>query len=169
MDNLHPTEASDDGALLITISTLARRFARRLLPPDAAEDLAHDIVLECLAGARGAAGSIDISLLQGFVRTIVLLRYIEALHRRRHRLSTDRHYTRELADTPHVWMSPELMIEDDEGILLLGVSGAAVNWRVIAAHQRFRTERLEYELATKSRPGNPSSADDASKTKVAHR
>lgn len=194
MDTFHPPEASDEGALLIEISTLARRFARRRLPREDADDLAQDIVLECLVNVRAGKGGINVSLLPGFVRHMVRLRTIDARRRRCRRSSTDRYYARVLPDVPHVWMSPEMAIEveelenfhartlaslsctcrraytmvrEDEAsyravAAQLGVSRAAVNWHVAAAHRRFRAELVQQEIAIYSRSSKQASRRDAS-------
>jgi RNA polymerase sigma factor (sigma-70 family) len=114
MDNLQHTEASDEGALLIEVFTIARQFARRRFPNDVAEDVAQDIVLECLVTVRAGKCGIKVSLLPGFVRHLVRLRSCDVLRRNHRRANTDEYYARALADTQHVWMSPEMTIDVEE-------------------------------------------------------
>ena len=54
MDQHSPIAPSREDAFLVEVSTLARQSARRLLilGEDEVEDIAQDIVLECLIGFR---------------------------------------------------------------------------------------------------------------------
>lgn len=114
MSIVSPTEATNEEALLIALSTLARRFAGRILPRDAAEDLAQDVVLECLIKLRSGRWRIDGLLVAGLARRMVQSRSIDALRRVQRRSSRNAEHARELAESARVWMSPDLAIEEEE-------------------------------------------------------
>lgn len=75
-----PTCGETHERLLITIAALARTRARALLSPDQADDIAQDVVLECLLKLREGS-VIDQRSLGGLVRQMVRRR-VSDLHRR---------------------------------------------------------------------------------------
>ena len=114
MDTPSLTEASREAAYFGEVSTLARRYARRLLVLDDADDFAHDIVFECLASLRSGKMPIITTGLAGFVRTMVLRRLINASRANQRRECREAEYARELTEHTHVWMSPDLAVEEGE-------------------------------------------------------
>ena len=114
----HPSHAalSREDAFLIQVSTLARQCARRLLilEEDEVEDIAQDIVLQCLASFRSGKGVVITSGIACFVRTMVLRQVIDAFRASMRRENRSAEYARELTERTHVWMSPELGVEEAE-------------------------------------------------------
>lgn len=111
------TELSPDDAFLIEVSTHARRYARRfslLGDSQDADDIAQDVVCECLIALRNGKGVVIATNIASFVRTMVLRRLVDALRADTRRHARDEEYMHDLADQPHVWMSPEMALEAEE-------------------------------------------------------
>jgi RNA polymerase sigma factor (sigma-70 family) len=114
MDTPSNTKLSREASFLRQVAALAKRFARRLLVLEGADDLAQDIVLECLANLRAGTLQIPNRGIAPYVRTMVLRRLLNEYRRTLRRISRDAEYERELADFPRVWMSPEVCAEEGE-------------------------------------------------------
>ena len=81
---------------------------------DEVEDIAQDIVLQCLASLRSGKGVVITSGIACFVRTMVLRQVIDAFRASMRRENRSAEYARELTERTHVWMSPELGVEEAE-------------------------------------------------------
>jgi RNA polymerase sigma-70 factor (ECF subfamily) len=114
MDTPSHTELSREASLLRQVAALAKRFARRLLVLEGADDLAQDIVLECLTNLRAGTLQIPSRGLAPYVRTMVLRRLLNEYRRNLRHMARDAEYERELAEFPRVWMSPEVCAEEGE-------------------------------------------------------
>ena len=77
--------ADSEADLLVEVSTLARRTARRIVGSDAARDIAQDIVLELLVRIREGSESIDLARLPGLVCEMARCRAKDQLRRERRR------------------------------------------------------------------------------------
>jgi RNA polymerase sigma factor (sigma-70 family) len=109
----HPTCEETHERLLITIAALARKRARALLSTDMADDVAQDVVLECLLKVR-EGDSIDEKLLGGLVRQMVRRR-VSDLYRGALRSGerNARHVRAQMAEV-HAWMHPDLALEEGQ-------------------------------------------------------
>jgi RNA polymerase sigma-70 factor (ECF subfamily) len=113
MDTVSPHDASTEASLLTQVSTLARQFARQLISASAADDLAQDVVVECLTRMRAGRWRVDVSL-SAFVHALVRRRRADFLRQRQRRTSREAEHVRELTESTHAWMSPELTLEAQE-------------------------------------------------------
>lgn len=113
MDLVLPPDASSETHLIVEISAFAHRYARALMSAAAAEDLAQDVVLECLIRIRDGRWRIKHSL-AAFVRAMVRRRRADTLRLRERRAAREAQHANECADGVHAWMSPELVLESEE-------------------------------------------------------
>lgn len=113
MEAVAPHDASDEARLLTDISHLAHRFARRLAGPEAAEDLAQDVVLDCLVRIRSGRWHVQRSL-EAFISAAVWRNHADALRRSGHRRARDAQHLQERAESRSSWMDPALALEERE-------------------------------------------------------
>ena len=99
--------------LVVEIASLARRFAIDIVKKDATEDIAQDVVLQCLMKIRAGRWRIDPADLADFVRRVVRRRAVDLWRRSQARKQRDAEYALETQDSP-TWMSPELAYEERE-------------------------------------------------------
>lgn len=99
--------------LLLEIAALARRRAREVLEPDVADDVAQDVVLECLVKVREGAWCHPASL-AGLVRQMVLRRTVDVYRRARRRAERSAVHLSESKAGPPSWMQPDLALEELE-------------------------------------------------------
>lgn len=119
MDTVLLLDESTEAALLTSISNRARRIAHAMVRADTAdaadaEDLAQDVVLECLVRLRSGKLWTRPASLAAFVRRRVRSRAIDLLRRKKHRAARNAEHARELMESVHAWMSPELALETRE-------------------------------------------------------
>ena len=105
------TEESAQDALLTTISTLAWQYADKKHGAARAEDLAQDIVLECLTMMREGRWRIE-GTLDAFVCSMLEKRRIDQLRQRRAQRQHHREHGRILVESRHAWMRPDLALEE---------------------------------------------------------
>ena len=99
--------------LLLEIHALARRRARKVLEPDVADDVAQDVVLECLVKMRDGAWCRPVSL-AGLVRQMVLRRTVDVYRRDRRRAERSAVHLSQSKASPPSWMQPDLALEELE-------------------------------------------------------
>ena len=114
MDNSLPRRIPPQERLLIRIADLAWREAFHRGGPEFAEDLAQDVVLECLVKVRTRRGRLTGRTLKGFVRQVVRRRWLDSLRLARRRATREEEHAREATGGPRLWMSPELKLVDAE-------------------------------------------------------
>lgn len=107
-------EVPNEEAILAEVLKRARRCARRSLSREDAEDLAQDIVLECLVNIRNGRQLSITEGLNSFVRTMVRRRLFDAYRANESRDDRDAEFMRELEERPRAWMSPEMALEEAE-------------------------------------------------------
>jgi RNA polymerase sigma factor (sigma-70 family) len=113
MDTVPSPDESTEEQVLTEISTIARRYARRIADPDGADDLAQEVMLHCLLRMRTGRWRIDVSL-RAFVRAMVRKRRDMSYRLNQRRARRDAEHARERAESIHVWMSPDLIIQQRE-------------------------------------------------------
>lgn len=116
-----PTEARPRirKRLLARIARYARRYAKCLAiiadieEEGVVDDIAHDIALQCLIQMR-AGQWVGPTSLGAYVRTAVRKRIVDHLRRGYHREDREAEHLRELTESTHAWMEPELVMEERE-------------------------------------------------------
>jgi RNA polymerase sigma factor (sigma-70 family) len=108
-----PIDASTEARILTEVFTLARRHAGKLMSGAAADDLAQDVVLECLTRMRAGKWRVPRSL-AALVRKMAKRRRADVRLHRKRRASRQGEYARELAERTHAWMSPDVALHDRE-------------------------------------------------------
>lgn len=142
--------AHSEADLLVEVSTLARRTARRIVGSDAAEDIAQDIVLELLVRIREGPESIDLARLPGLVCEMARCRAKDQLRRDRRREKPNGDFMKELTDSTHSWMHPDAAVDEAELAAFRESSLAKLPERCRAAYLLVREEGLSYaETATR--------------------
>jgi RNA polymerase sigma factor (sigma-70 family) len=107
------TDASTEARILTEVFTLARRHAGKLMSGAAADDLAQDVVLECLTRMRGGKWRVPRSL-AALVRSMAKRRRADLRLQHKRRASRQGEYAGELAESTHAWMSPDLALRERE-------------------------------------------------------
>jgi RNA polymerase sigma factor (sigma-70 family) len=107
------TDVSTDARLLKEIIRRAGRHAEKLMSADAAEDIAQDVVLECLTRMREGKWRIRRSL-PALVRKMVRRRLTDHLRGQESRVTHEEEHVRERTESIHAWMSPELALQERE-------------------------------------------------------
>jgi hypothetical protein len=108
-----PSVLDQEEALLLQIAALARRRAREVVEPDVADDIAQDVVLECLVKMRAGGWCNPLSL-AGLIRQMVLRRTVDVYRRDRRRAERSAVHLSESTGTPPSWMQPDLALEEVE-------------------------------------------------------
>jgi RNA polymerase sigma factor (sigma-70 family) len=81
---------------------------------DAAEDIAQEIVLDCLIRIREGRWCARTTVLRSYVRNAVYLKTLDYLRRTIRRTDRNAEHVREWCESTHAWMSPDLASEDRE-------------------------------------------------------
>ena len=139
-----PPDAAAESVLLLEVSTLAHRFARRLVGADAADDIAQDVVLDCLIRIRTGRWHLRRSL-AAFVSAAVWRNHADLLRRSGHRGARDAQHLRDREEASSAWMDPELALD---ARVLDELSARAVSSLPRACRQVYamvREERATYE------------------------
>ncbi len=100
-----PTD--DQSTLLVEISRIAHLRARELTHRQDADDVAQDVVLECLLQLESGKLGIHDVMLEAFVGRLVATRAIDMSRRTRRRGKREETQAVELNRRTHSWMSPE--------------------------------------------------------------
>lgn len=114
MDNSLPRRIPPQERLLIRIADLAWQHASHLGGADFADDLAQDVVLECLVKVRTRSGRLTARTLNAFVRQVVRRRWLDSLRLAHRRATREQEHSRETTNGTRLWMSPELTLVDAE-------------------------------------------------------
>jgi RNA polymerase sigma factor (sigma-70 family) len=113
MHHAFATDASTDPRLLKDIIRRARRHATKLVSADAADDIAQDVVLDCLTRMRDGQWRTRQSL-PALVRKMVQRRLTDHRRGQESRLAHEAEHVRERTESIHAWMSPELALQERE-------------------------------------------------------
>jgi RNA polymerase sigma factor (sigma-70 family) len=106
--------------LLSQIAALARDFSIFLSIAAGyddeviAEDIAHDVVLDCVLRIRAGEWAVPSRSLAAYVRNAVRRRMLDCLRRDYHRLEREEDYVREVCAGTQAWMAPDLANQDRE-------------------------------------------------------
>ncbi len=103
-----------DTAVLVDIGERARRHAARIVDRDTAEDIAQDLVIDCLERMRAGTWSVRPDGIDAYVGCVVRRRTIDGLRRAQSRAEREAEHARELTEGVHAWMEPELALEARE-------------------------------------------------------
>lgn len=144
MDPASPAACSE-AQLLMDVATLARRFAGKYMCTHDAEDLAQDVVLECLIRMRAGKWKPIISL-GAFVRAMVWRRRTDSLRQRERRTSRDAEHARALTESVHTWMSPEHALEERELLSFHEQTLTSLPRSCRRAYVMVREEEAPYQL-----------------------
>jgi RNA polymerase sigma factor (sigma-70 family) len=139
------TEAAQN-ELLMEIAQLAQRFARELVARDLADDVAQDVVLECLVKLREHSWTADTSSIPGLIRSMVRRRSIDCLRRTQRREGRDPEHAGDLLDGVRPWMSPEAASDERELTDLYEETLASLPGKCRRIYRMVREERITYEL-----------------------
>lgn len=102
---------------LVRIAAYARRFATCLAiiadieEEGVVDDIAQDLVLECLMRVRSGEWGDGPRSVKAFVRTAVRKRVVDYLRRGYHREERDAEHLREISEGTHAWMAPDLVMD----------------------------------------------------------
>jgi RNA polymerase sigma factor (sigma-70 family) len=113
--------------LLGEIRRLARGIAGRIVRRrDLADDIAQDVVLDCLESLRDGTWHVPESTLEAYVVCLVKRRRADMRLRRRRGATRDRKHLRELESATHAWMEPDVQMEEQELAALYKATLAAL-------------------------------------------
>jgi RNA polymerase sigma factor (sigma-70 family) len=140
---LLPKTAQD--RLLIRIYEIARTFVPRAVRGADAEDVVHDVALDCLMKLRSDALQLDEDRFDQFVRRIIRRQSIDLLRRSISREDRDGFVATASSDPRHIWMSPALGLVDDfyEAFTQRTLARLPKDWK--RAFAMTQDERLRYE------------------------
>ena len=119
MDPVTLPDASEEARLLANISTLATRFARRLVATDAAEradeadDIAQSVVLNCLMLMRAGRWRVETTL-GAFVASITWREHAFSRRRSTNRSERDAQFLAERMAQHPAWMDAEASLGEGE-------------------------------------------------------
>jgi RNA polymerase sigma-70 factor (ECF subfamily) len=109
-----PPTARLEEELFTEVSEIARRIGAHVAKGENLDDLVHDVVLRCLIEHRKGRLTLDRERLPGLVKMLVLVHTAHGLRRTRRRAERDALHEQEMRDSDHVWMSPDLAIDELE-------------------------------------------------------
>jgi RNA polymerase sigma-70 factor, ECF subfamily len=144
-----PTRPAPDpvDALLVEISAIAHREAKRIVGSADAEDVAQDVVLECLIRLRRGAWAIHPSSLGALVKCMVQRQCLDRLRASGRRAEREAEHASGLADRTPAWMSADVALDEDE---MANVHDRALARVPRVARRVFvlvQVEQLSYERA----------------------
>jgi RNA polymerase sigma factor (sigma-70 family) len=113
-NSMEPKQQTEE-ELLGEIRTLARGIAGRIVRSrDRADDIAQDVVLDCLASLRDGTWHVTARTLEAHVACLVMRRRVDMRLRRRRAATRDWRHLRELEATTYTWMEPDHEVEAEE-------------------------------------------------------
>ena len=138
-----PSDPSEEARLLVKVTALANRFARRLLPPDDAEDMAQQVVLDCLMRLRTGRWYVHTTL-RALVRDMVRRKFMWGLRGASGRKARDAQHLDERTACPPMWMDPAVTLEMKEAEALRAQALAELPERCRAAFLLVRNEGVTH-------------------------
>lgn len=148
MHAVTPSDSSDDARLLTRVSSLAHRFARRLAGRDAADDLAQEVVLDCLVRLRSGRWCIDTTL-EALVASMTWRQHAYANRRTTHRRAREARYLAECGARTPAWMDPARVLDESEESMLRERALAELPARCRAAWLLVREEGVTYRSVSR--------------------
>jgi RNA polymerase sigma factor (sigma-70 family) len=145
MQHTHLLPEAAQDRLLIRIYEIAKTFVPRSVRGADAEDVVHDVALDCLTKLRSDELRLDEDRFDQFVRRIIRRQAIDLLRRSISREDRDGCVAMASSDPRHIWMSPALGLVDDfyEAFAQRTLARLPKDWnRAFAMTQE---ERLRYE------------------------
>jgi RNA polymerase sigma-70 factor (ECF subfamily) len=100
--------------LLTEMHRLARLFARRLVRPQDADDLAQDVVLTCLVSIREGRWNGHIARLPVIVAHLVRCRAVDRRRQSQRGAQRESDFGREVLEASRSWMAPDVSMEERE-------------------------------------------------------
>ena len=107
-------DAKAEADLLLEITAIARKKARRFVDAETARDIAQDVALECLVRLREGTPTLDLDRLPGLAAWMARTRAMDQRRRDKRRARPDEDYMRELTDSTHAWMEPDAAVHEEE-------------------------------------------------------
>jgi hypothetical protein len=107
MPRTTPAPAFAGDALVVEIHRQARVLAETHVRRDVADDIAQDVVLECLIMIRASRWTVRHADLTNVLCGVVRQRVVDWRRCRALGHERDAEYWRDLEDSEHAWMSPE--------------------------------------------------------------
>jgi DNA-directed RNA polymerase specialized sigma24 family protein len=114
MPRTRPAPAFTGDALVVDIHRQIRALAIERVPSDVADDIAQDVVLECLIKIRAGRWSVRHADLTHVLGGVVHEPVLDWLRCRELGDEGNLEHGRDLEDSGHAWMSPELECEERE-------------------------------------------------------
>ncbi len=114
MDIAATLDEKAEADLLVEITSIARKQARRFVDAETSRDIAQDVALECLIRIREGTHEIDLERLPGLAARMAQARGRDHRRRERRRERPDEDYMRELTDSTHAWMEPDAAVHEEE-------------------------------------------------------
>ena len=154
MDPVTLPDASEEARLLANISTLASRFARRLLATesaeraDDAEDIAQSVVLKCLLLMRAGRWRVETTL-EGYVASITWREHASARRRSTNRSERDAQFLAEREAQHPAWMDAEASVREGENERMRRLALSRVPMRCRESYRLVREEGATYREAAR--------------------
>ena len=136
-----------ESVLLLKIHTLAKRAARRIVEWDVAENIADDVVMDCLERMRAGTWGVGSHRLKSYVRCLVRRRAVDVLRRDQRRADREAEHARELTESVHAWMEPHFALEAAELDDLERAAVAGLPLEVLETYELVRDGGATYERA----------------------
>ena len=148
MDTVNTTDASTRDQLLLDVLALARRYAGRVASAADADDIAQEVVLDCLTRLNAGRWHVTTSL-PSFARGMVQRQRACMLRRNERDDTRNGEYARETLEHSHEWMSPEHSQEAHELTELHDQTLASLPPTCRTAYRMVREERATYRTVAR--------------------
>lgn len=142
-------EAELQQDLVREISELALEFARQFTTPEEEEDLAHDVVLECLRMIEEGRWPRAVKALPGLINRIVARRARDRRARRRSAARRDADHRRDLYRRANVRLTPHMEAEEAEVIAACEAALGHVSRAGRAIYRAVRVQGYSIRAAAK--------------------
>lgn len=109
-----PPTSQLEAELFTEVSEIARRIGARVAEGEELDDLVQDVVLTCITEHRKGRLVIDRDRLPGLVKLLVLAHTAHDLRTTRRWAEREALHEQETSDSEHVWMSPDLAVDELE-------------------------------------------------------
>ena len=139
-----PLNSAARDALLARIGDMARSFIPRRMQRDAAADIVQMVVIRCWERMEEGSWAATEDSLKALVRSMVRRRVVDALRRNKRRKAREAEFARELTESTHAWMSPELTREERELEALHDVIVAEIPEARLRAYVMVRGDGVAY-------------------------
>ena len=154
MDPVTLPDASEEARLLADISTLATRFARKLLASepderaDEAEDIAQSVVLNCQTLIRARRWRVDTSL-EALVASITWREHAFSKRRSTNRSERDAQFLAEREAQHPAWMDAEASVREGENTRMRSLALSRLPTRCRESYRLVREDGATYREAAR--------------------